>query len=254
MAARSRLSLRSSHKGASLDESSATAAQHVPSTTKRGKRARDLLPDNDSINKPLKAPKLSTRNRVRPKVVVQVGGDDSPISALQVPTSSATHVKSEHNNSVQPNTNGSGLSGSQSTIADSQHGQQIGTSTGRMVDKRSLRSHDGGSRSKSELEQYFPNYEELVSIEPKELGKKEISPTLKFCADFRRRVSNAVYHTIHHRRAYESCYIDHSSLKTALKGGQPIDSTVINPSTYHQRLSATISARHSRPAHNQRCH
>lgn len=35
-------------------------------------------------------------------------------------------------------------------------------------DKRSLRSHDGCSRSKSELALYFPNYDELVSIEQKE--------------------------------------------------------------------------------------
>ena len=33
-------------------------------------------------------------------------------------------------------------------------------------EKRSLRSHDGGSRSKSELAQYFSNYEQLLSLEP----------------------------------------------------------------------------------------
>lgn len=38
-------------------------------------------------------------------------------------------------------------------------------------DKRSLRSHDGCSRSKSELALYFTNYDELVSIEPKEPGR-----------------------------------------------------------------------------------
>ena len=37
-------------------------------------------------------------------------------------------------------------------------------------DKRTLRSQDGGSRSKSELALYFPNYEELISTEPKEAG------------------------------------------------------------------------------------
>ncbi|KAI4151158.1 MAG: hypothetical protein LQ340_003666, partial [Diploschistes diacapsis] len=35
-------------------------------------------------------------------------------------------------------------------------------------DKRTLRSHDGGSRSKSELAQYFPNFDEIVSNERKE--------------------------------------------------------------------------------------
>lgn len=39
-----------------------------------------------------------------------------------------------------------------------------------LVDKRSLRSHVGGSRSRSELEPYFSNYEDLISIEPKEIG------------------------------------------------------------------------------------
>ena len=45
------------------------------------------------------------------------------------------------------------------------------TNTINKSDKRSLRSHDGGSRSKSELALYFPNYDELVSIEPKEPGE-----------------------------------------------------------------------------------
>lgn len=42
------------------------------------------------------------------------------------------------------------------------------------AEKRSLRSHDGGSRSKSELALYFPNYDELVSIEPKEPGESSM--------------------------------------------------------------------------------
>ncbi|KAK2758690.1 hypothetical protein FQN54_003380 [Arachnomyces sp. PD_36] len=33
--------------------------------------------------------------------------------------------------------------------------------------RRSLRSHDGGSRSKSELAMYFQNYEQMLSLEPK---------------------------------------------------------------------------------------
>ncbi|KAL4784714.1 something about silencing, SAS, complex subunit 4-domain-containing protein [Aspergillus varians] len=32
--------------------------------------------------------------------------------------------------------------------------------------RRSLRSHDGGSRAKSELALYFPNYDQLLSLEP----------------------------------------------------------------------------------------
>lgn len=35
-------------------------------------------------------------------------------------------------------------------------------------ERRSLRSHDGGSRAKSELAPYFSNYEEILSLEPTE--------------------------------------------------------------------------------------
>ena len=42
-------------------------------------------------------------------------------------------------------------------------------------DKRTLRSQDGGSRSKSELALYFPNYEELISTEPKEAGNLSLN-------------------------------------------------------------------------------
>lgn len=37
-------------------------------------------------------------------------------------------------------------------------------------DKRALRSHDGGSRSKSELAMYFNNYEQMISLEPQPTG------------------------------------------------------------------------------------
>lgn len=38
------------------------------------------------------------------------------------------------------------------------------------VEARNLRSHDGGSRSKSELALYFTNYDELLSMEARDPG------------------------------------------------------------------------------------
>jgi hypothetical protein len=38
-------------------------------------------------------------------------------------------------------------------------------------DTRTLRSKDGGSRSKSELSMYFTNYEQMLSLEPAKPGK-----------------------------------------------------------------------------------
>jgi len=37
-------------------------------------------------------------------------------------------------------------------------------------DSRSLRSKDGASRSKTELAQYFPSFEEMLNLEPPDLG------------------------------------------------------------------------------------
>ena len=48
--------------------------------------------------------------------------------------------------------------------------QTINGKPSKEIDKRTLRSQDGGSRSRSELSLYFPNYEELVSNEPRQTG------------------------------------------------------------------------------------
>ncbi|PYI03904.1 hypothetical protein BO78DRAFT_321718 [Aspergillus sclerotiicarbonarius CBS 121057] len=49
--------------------------------------------------------------------------------------------------------------------------------------RRSLRSHDGGSRARSELAQYFPNYEELISLEPPKPEFLAGSTTIKLIDD-----------------------------------------------------------------------
>lgn len=51
------------------------------------------------------------------------------------------------------------------------------------VDKRSLRSHDGGSRLKCELSQYFSNYDELISIEPRKQGRNHSNSCKHALAD-----------------------------------------------------------------------
>jgi hypothetical protein len=39
-------------------------------------------------------------------------------------------------------------------------------------ERRKLRSEDGGSRAKTELAQYFPDFEEMLSLKPADPGKK----------------------------------------------------------------------------------
>lgn len=50
------------------------------------------------------------------------------------------------------------------TVVDAQ--SKSASVTTQAPEKRSLRSHDGGSRSRSELALYFPNYEQIISLEP----------------------------------------------------------------------------------------
>ena len=49
-------------------------------------------------------------------------------------------------------------------------------------DRRTLRSHDGGSRSKSELALYFPNYDDFINPEPQENGSLNLDHS---CVRFR---------------------------------------------------------------------
>jgi hypothetical protein len=53
-------------------------------------------------------------------------------------------------------------------VAEKNQGQQRPPHSN---DSRTLRSQDGGSRSKSELSMYFTNYEQMLSLEPAKSGK-----------------------------------------------------------------------------------
>lgn len=78
-----------------------------------------------------------------------------------------------------------------------QHGVEVGK---KMEDKRSLRSHDGGSRSKSELAQYFANYEDLLSFESKEASKSTLWQSMTHCRNFTdgESRSNPRHATVHY--------------------------------------------------------
>lgn len=172
MTALSRPSLRSASRRTEL---SATGIQRNSSThiTNTGKRTRDLALFNDD-NVVLK--KQKTRVQDLSNRIVARGHDaDSPVaSADESPKGLVTPgstLRNTHLENAQQHVKNAGI--------DVVHAQSTPNGTvndfdtavvARKVDKRSLRSQDGGSRSKSELALYFPNYDELVSIEPKETG------------------------------------------------------------------------------------
>ena len=181
MAALSRPSLRSSARKDHVPELLATdsAALHERPTRHQGKRTRDSSLDNESnaSSKRLKnSPQERTRIENQPLKPIPTNlpfRDKKPVqpsrkNAVQqvhksrkAPTTEqhvlrTTSIENVHNRPFDGSSNGVDSAGTQ-TVA----------TLNNKVDKRSLRSHDGGSRSKSELALYFPNYEELISIEPK---------------------------------------------------------------------------------------
>ena len=66
-------------------------------------------------------------------------------------------------------------------------------------DKRSLRSHDGGSRLKCELSQYFSNYDDLISIESREQGMLLVYSMSAVILTSRSRHPHARHQTLHRR-------------------------------------------------------
>ena len=179
MAALSRPSLRSSARKDHVPESHATDIT-LPSrpTRRQGKRTRDSSLDNESnaSSKRLKnSPQERARGKSQPlknvptklpfrdKEPVQPSQENAVTQGDKLRKAPVAKRHSTPNPSIDtvhnppPNTSSNNVNSARAQTAD----------TLNKIDKRSLRSHDGGSRSKSELALYFPNYDELVSIEPK---------------------------------------------------------------------------------------
>ena len=171
MAVLSRPSRRSLRRGGD-SESPATEDGHHPKS-RNGKRTRDSSLGNESTssNKKLKTNvALNTNKIILPN---RYSLESLPIRGRQ-PSSHDVTTKPRKLDPVlvqrQPHTNGLiHVNKQPHTPLQIGINQNVSIPIGE-ADKRSLRSHDGGSRSKSELEPYFNNYDELISIEPKEPG------------------------------------------------------------------------------------
>ena len=175
MAVLSRPSLRSSVRRNAAPESPATEDVQVPSHLRRCKRTRDSSLGNESNDSSKKL--KPSDSQVKTRRIARVNSltlktlpirDRQPVTTDRVTQVVRTRkpdpvlVQSAPNgftqDSLHPNARlHKGINQNLPPIAD-------------QLDKRSLRSHDGASRSKSELAPYFSNYDELISIEPKELG------------------------------------------------------------------------------------
>ena len=182
MTASSKPSLRSSsRRNSALSHSPATVVHHhntsTPATHLR-KRAHGFLSSNNChqvqvvkrqklTSKALSPPKSFPGNHVA-KTLVAASPNPSTVTHPTV----NSHPNSRITSAVQPQTNGTLVTNGEA------HPHLVSNSTQtskekaplKETDKRTLRSQDGGSRSKSELSLYFPNYEELIGNEPKETG------------------------------------------------------------------------------------
>ena len=177
MAVLSRPSLRSSARRDADPESPATENPPRPSESRKGKRARPSPPghDSDTSSKKLRTePHNETRklNRQKRDVLKTLPfRSRQPLNKDNV----VTQPKARKLDPVliQPK-NGLHLTAKEHSDDESPHhgiNQNIPPPTPTHAGGRSLRSHAGGSRSKSELAQYFGNYDDLISIEAREPGE-----------------------------------------------------------------------------------
>ena len=169
-----RPSLRSSNRNNTLfNQVPPTSADQNPlGNSQRGKRTRDSSLSTQS-NTSVKKLRLGLPNPTRSRDVSQKSAPQIlPIRDRSATQDAATQVGMSRKPDPPQRTNGTTTATRNEQAFDNKATLTVDTNnSSRQNDKRSLRSHDGGSRSKSELALYFPNYDELVSIEPKEPGK-----------------------------------------------------------------------------------
>ncbi|KAI4202470.1 MAG: hypothetical protein LQ350_002553 [Teloschistes chrysophthalmus] len=178
MAAQSRLALRSS--GLDLNELPSTVIQRNPSPFDTRKRTRPFSNDNQCRHPTKKARKepidtsTSTRSGIktygkrpgtRPNPNA-VPAADEPVtqSTPNSPTSPAqpTQVVQPTRHLPAATTNPTDQTKRYKSAIEKETPQDV-----KKGDQRSLRSHDGGSRFKSELALYFADYDEILTDQPK---------------------------------------------------------------------------------------
>jgi len=172
MAAFSRLRVRSSsRRSASLDELPPTVTQqNLSDNTRLGKRPRDpSVKANDSQS--IKKQKLLPRYPIPPRLTPRTN-DGKSATASRTVDAGAQVEQPQNVDTVQPKGhNGFTLTTNGTNLASQSAGRaRSPAQAANKIEKRTLRSQAGGSRSRSELSWYFPNYEELVNDEARELG------------------------------------------------------------------------------------
>ena len=155
-----------------------------PNTTKRRREATHD-PDNGQNGHPTKAPRLQispshpeskplrkhsvapvsshvSSDGVHPPIKISASQPHGDLLQITNGVQSALNIRED-----EISTGPSQVSTPTAEETVAQAGKRVGT---RNLDKRALRSQDGGCRLKSELSIYFPNYDEIITDAPIEDG------------------------------------------------------------------------------------
>lgn len=142
-----------------------TATDNLRPSSKRGRPSRELSSDHQHTQ-PLKKQKVNLQRFPQPKAAspIRTGKEFS-----NPPKVALTRLRKSHD--VRPPFNGAQSTDCNDDLALEGGNTAIGsTYVTEKVEARNLRSHDGGSRSKSELALYFNNYNEILSMEARDPG------------------------------------------------------------------------------------
>lgn len=176
MVARSRPSLRrSSRRGdqvssaASVTESQASSAVMLSHRTKRNRISS--ISDAENLRKRRKIETIDYPSKFKFPLRNRPNNEPLRSLSLKIGTKPVFSGQEEQNASASiPN---------QKQISPiAKDSQQWQRSQSQLNDKRTLRSQDGGSRSKSELSLYFTNYEQMLSLELAKPGEHNASDNI----------------------------------------------------------------------------
>lgn len=142
-----------------------SATDNLRPSSKRGRPSREPSSEHQHTQ-PLKKQKVHLQRFPQPKAVspIPTGKEFSTL-----PKVALTRLRKSRE--VRPLFNGAQSTDCNKDLALEAGNTAIGSAeVSEKVEARNLRSHDGGSRSKSELALYFTNYDEILSMEARDPG------------------------------------------------------------------------------------
>ncbi|KAL8663950.1 MAG: hypothetical protein Q9202_003499 [Teloschistes flavicans] len=257
MAAQSRLALRSS--GLDLNELPATVIQQDPSPFDTRKRTRPFSSDNQCRPPTKKARKepIDTSTSTHQSGIKTYGKRPGtrpnavPAAEEKVVTQSTPNLRTppaQPARAVQPTlqspttTYSTNQNKPDKTVIETRKLTSVNK-----VDQRSLRSHDGGSRFKSELALYFADYDEILTDQPK--TQEFLTPqTLVYIVDEPLKASTS--NSLHSLGALQGEHLnghtssDHHHPSRLVNGGSAWSNLDLNGA---ERLDFSSAERHNRP-------